>query len=606
MSEFKTILEPAAMRFLQPLAFPELRKCERILNVSLFFDGTDNNHNEKPENVRTNISRLWSAYTHNPKEGHFRHYVSGVGTPFSELKKAEAEAFGGPAGVGGEARIIYGLLQVINSVHASVNSLEPRFKEPELAALCSSTKVPPRDPDVGNRPYRLSAEQKILDDLGMPCGLVGAGDRSFLGIQINDERSKFFAKVRDELRRQVTARETDPKIEAVYFDVFGFSRGAAQARVFVSWLHKYLLQGGQLFGVPSCVRMLGLFDTVASVGLTNAVGNAGHNDWAQAQDLRVHPDVRNCLHFVALHELRTNFPVDSVAVGGSLPPNCQEHHCPGAHSDVGGGYAAGEQGKGVRLAYGDPRNVNDRYPVPDANARLSNLPLKQMYDAAIRACVGHCYVPWVNIYTEEEKREGALWSVFGLDGIESVRQHVASYFASCGVPAGLNTRDALRQHGLRYLAWRYQVTKQDCFNDLQSVGYAQILDAQGLAYCVQGQRLFKQQIDLIERPRGSADKEVMDGFNRHAGEIYAEMKKTRLSANVGYFFDAMVHDSYAGFIGQFHAKEPNWVKTTGSSMMHRIAEAQRYVRWREIYQGSNEGLNALVDPGTGNYAARAA
>ena len=268
MNKFKTVLQPAEMRFSQPLAFPNAAKCGRILNIGLFFDGTDNNHRVKPPSVSTNISKLSTAYVDNAADGHFNYYVSGVGTPFTEIKKTEAEAFGGAAGAGGEARIVYGLLQVVNSVHASVNNLELRFEQPTLAALCSATRVDPGDHDRANRAYRLSAEQKILDALNLPRSLVGADDRSFLGHEMDGERSKFFRTVSDELRQQVTARATRPKIVAIYLDVFGFSRGAAQARVFVSWLHQYMLQGGQLFGVPSCVRMLGLFDTVASVGLT--------------------------------------------------------------------------------------------------------------------------------------------------------------------------------------------------------------------------------------------------------------------------------------------------------------------------------------------------
>ncbi|WP_295371967.1 hypothetical protein [uncultured Pseudacidovorax sp.] len=43
MSTCKTILEPASMRYAKPLAFPQAAFCEQIINIGLFFDGTDDN-----------------------------------------------------------------------------------------------------------------------------------------------------------------------------------------------------------------------------------------------------------------------------------------------------------------------------------------------------------------------------------------------------------------------------------------------------------------------------------------------------------------------------------------------------------------------------------
>ncbi|MBP6897071.1 hypothetical protein ABIC63_004488 [Pseudacidovorax sp. 1753] len=42
MSTYKTILEPATMQYAKPLAFPQAAFCEQIINIGLFFDGTDN------------------------------------------------------------------------------------------------------------------------------------------------------------------------------------------------------------------------------------------------------------------------------------------------------------------------------------------------------------------------------------------------------------------------------------------------------------------------------------------------------------------------------------------------------------------------------------
>ena len=293
MNEFKTIIEPAAVLCPRSLPISRAHECEFTLNIGLFFDGTDNNKNTEPSPItNTNVARLWEAYRGSGEEGFFRYYVSGVGTPFTEIGEKAAPAMGSPFGAGGEARIVYGLLQVINSVHRFINANQVRFDGEQLAALCSDTRRP--SDSASAAPERLTAPQKILADLGLSQGLVGASDRRFLGASLQGERSQFIANIAAELRQQLLARATRPRVSAIYLDVFGFSRGAAQARVFTSWLHQLMLSHGELFGVPSYVRMLGLFDTVSSVGLTDAAGRHGHGGWATAQDLRMHPEVKNC------------------------------------------------------------------------------------------------------------------------------------------------------------------------------------------------------------------------------------------------------------------------------------------------------------------------
>lgn len=227
MRNFDTVIQSPRVTCPRPLPFTAANGCEFTLNIGLFFDGTDNNKNVKPSKVETNIAKLYDAYRDEAHEGYYRHYVSGVGTPFTEIGRTEAEPFGGPAGAGGEARIIYGLIQVLNSVHAFVNNQRVRFTLKQTAALCSDTRVSAMSQDAANRQQRLTPEQKILDDLGLDGGLVGADDRSFLGAKLDGDRRKFFTGEAIKLRQQILTRESRPKIAAVYIDVFGFSRGAA-------------------------------------------------------------------------------------------------------------------------------------------------------------------------------------------------------------------------------------------------------------------------------------------------------------------------------------------------------------------------------------------
>ncbi|MFM4360864.1 DUF2235 domain-containing protein, partial [Klebsiella pneumoniae] len=53
-----------------------------------------------------------------------------------------------------------------------------------------------------------------------------------------------------------------------------------------------------------------------------------------------------CVHLVSGHEQRLCFPLDSVRrANGKYPPCATEVVYPGMHSDIGGGYPPGDQGK---------------------------------------------------------------------------------------------------------------------------------------------------------------------------------------------------------------------------------------------------------------------
>jgi uncharacterized protein (DUF2235 family) len=281
------------------------------------------------------------------------------------------------------------------------------------------------------------------------------------------------------------AHTTVPKICGVYLDIFGFSRGAAEARVFTSWLHELMLIDGKLFGVESYVRMLGLFDTVSSVGMTDAVGSHGHNSWGQEKDLRIHRAVKNCVHFIALHELRTNFPCDSIAgAGGMVSETFSEHFYPGVHSDVGGSYAAGQQGKGVREELSDPRvTVREGGGVEfvlDDSKKLSQVPLNEMYLAANESCQEHESSPWIPIASKEGdnlKLPERFAMYRDAPGTPAAHLAIKDYFKKSGLKTNeLTVIEALRQHGEVYLAWRYHVNKNKRFNKLPSVRYAKALD----------------------------------------------------------------------------------------------------------------------------------
>lgn len=104
--------------------------------------------------------------------------------------------------------------------------------------------------------------------------------------------------------------------------------------------------------IPVSVEFLGLLDTVASVGVAHVAPVAeGHMSWADnTQELPNEKTygglIKNCVHLVSSHEQRLCFPLDSIRrADGQYPANSKEIVYPGMHSDIGGGYPPGDQGK---------------------------------------------------------------------------------------------------------------------------------------------------------------------------------------------------------------------------------------------------------------------
>ncbi|MDI9695487.1 DUF2235 domain-containing protein [Burkholderia cenocepacia] len=115
---------------------------------------------------------------------------------------------------------------------------------------------------------------------------------------------------------------------------------------------------------------LGIFDTVASVGIAQSTAATlfdGHGGWGRKELMGVPRYVRRCVHMVAAHEPRGSFPLDLIDASRD---GHEEIVYPGVHSDVGGGYGPGEQGRGTG----------------DAD-KLSQVPLLDMYREARKAGV---------------------------------------------------------------------------------------------------------------------------------------------------------------------------------------------------------------------------
>lgn len=263
--------------------------------------------------------------------------------------------------------------------------------------------------------------KEVGDDGGSALGL-GTG-------RMGDARLDWALRQFDEKVAPHIARAKSPgnTIQEIHVALFGFSRGAALARAFSNQLLKkrcsvdakqvWRLKDG---GYRLRIRFMGLFDTVASVGLPMSTNNVsvvatafgvrqiirtrlaaegymscwpqilayakeaqpgadpapgvfdGHSDWGGL--MAIPPMVEDVRHFIAAHELRNSLPVDSLSVlddGQVLKPaHFYESVFPGVHSDVGGSYRPGE----------GARSSNRR-------AKLGLIPLHSMYQLALSAGV---------------------------------------------------------------------------------------------------------------------------------------------------------------------------------------------------------------------------
>ncbi|MBZ9666318.1 DUF2235 domain-containing protein [Pseudomonas sp. LMG 31766] len=328
--------------------------CCKTLHISLFFDGTGNNLNNdlylSPVAHPTNIARLFRATIGAGYAGgttfskgadslldedgvgageYYKYYMPGVGTPFPEVGDLNYTTTGLALARYGEERINWGLMMLIDA-------LKRALQQTKLTQVGAAVQAMGAFADIGGSANRRREFDRQLKLLGGPLRLA--------------------------LEQPAPGH---PKLLGLKLYVYGFSRGAAAARAFVKWLSELLVQPepGQTLEpylavgdlrLPVSIEYLGLLDTVASVGVAHVAPMAdGHMSWAsgtmELSSEDTHPAlIKRCLHIVAAHEQRLCFPLDSIRRSdGRYPRNSIEVVHPGMHSDQGGGYTPGVQGKAI-------------------------------------------------------------------------------------------------------------------------------------------------------------------------------------------------------------------------------------------------------------------
>lgn len=343
------------------------------------------------------------------------------------------------------------------------------------------------DPKTQTYKLYLPGIGTYFKEIGDPGGTATGRGMGAYGQKRLDWAFKELAKILQ--KAEARAQNPTNRILEVRISAFGFSRGAALARAFCRDLQKSCVGRPGAFQVkpgamgtsgmvlkgayPIDVYFLGLFDSVASVGLPMSANNEltkrrngvgwrdvlrvggaygeaeldlrqlafgdpgadpapggadGHGAWAD--DLAIPPVVSKCFHIVAGHEIRNSFPSDSVLQGSACPPGTEEVVYPGAHSDVGGGYQQGQGGKSSLLAV---------------------MPLRTMFEKAIEAKVP--LVPYGAARSSDEKKDFALDDASQKD-FEAMLYYWNKYASS------VNSHVALGQSVLNHMAvyWRYRLS----------------------------------------------------------------------------------------------------------------------------------------------------
>lgn len=397
--------------------------CKQVLWLSFFFDGTGNNRDaDLGTQKHSNVVRLYRVHKDDDKiNGRYRFYIPGVGTYFDEIGDRGGTALGLGIGDKGQNRLDWALKQFDLSLRSHV----ARANSPANA------------------------------------------------------------------------------ISEINISAFGFSRGAALVRAFVNQLLKnrcervsensWRLQKGH-FKVR--VRFLGLFDTVASVGLpmsTNTTSVAGsmisvrkmikdrRNDSAESRaerlafaqnglpgadpapgkwngheswgDQMAIPEmVEEVRHFIAAHEIRNSFPVDSVSIVQdglvSKPARFHETVYPGVHSDVGGSYRPGEGGRSY-----------------ESNERLGLIPLMHMYEFAVAR--GVPLLP------------ASAWRGFNREDFDVAPRVLHAYNAYMKTISGTSSLGQnFNSHMEKYFAWRFRTIRMKEQGDLTESKHIQEINKQ--------------------------------------------------------------------------------------------------------------------------------
>lgn len=525
--------------------------CMRELHVGVFFDGTNNNMlRDRGSAGHSNVVTLYDAHKSDDVE-YFKFYLPGVGTPFPEIDETGEDSKGKSMARGGEARIHYAMIMLYNAVSRSV----------------TGTDLVPAD------------EAKVLvTEIWRGLKTLYRGGNAKMIQIFEDIDQRLLAKV----------KEKRPNITRVHLTVFGFSRGAAEARTFANWVK--LATKGKVGPAELNIRFLGLYDTVASVLLADSspVGG-GFLDWANGS-MGIPAGVEQTVHYCAGHEIRRSFPLSTLRMGGDWPSPAKEFVYPGVHSDIGGGYAPGDQGKG-RAGRSDMLSqipLSDMY-FESVNGGVKLLPLNELpaninSDFKIEPTLQSAFSAYLQWTPTNEKGENVSGSKRGhMEGrMQTQMQH--------------------------YWRWRGKYTSDAALKTLKSWSAASAQDKADLEEGNKDWQVDLQRARDAHKPRTVTVPIGLVGVPINLSASPSQVQKDVVSAvdatapipaDVDRFFDDYVHDSHAGFwmLGPITRIDKaifiNEIRKRNALREHHLALAKQYSDLRKHDEAGREYMRAL-------------
>lgn len=415
--------------------------CQQLLWFNFFFDGTGNNRDADLGTLEhSNVVRLFRAMPiDNPVTGLYSIYVPGIGTYFKEVGDNGGSIWGNGLGAEGQTRLDWALKQFDEKL------------APHLARACNASN---RIIEINIAAFGFSrgatqARAFIRDLIAQRCNKVGAG------LQLKEGKCPLrirFMGLFDTVA-SVGAPMSANNLRAVRTD-----------RIDGGNIARYAISAVIQRSPPPQLRAVDI--AFGAPGADPAPGIAdGHGSWANG--LQIPPAVELAVHYVAAHEIRNSFPVDSVCDGGRKPGNCKEMVYPGVHSDVGGGYRPGEGGKSG-----------------DRGTTFSLIPLRHMYDEALS--IGVPLLP-EKAWQQDNKND-----FYASDALKTLYNHYMSH-------AGWGHKSIgkmMNAHMAVYYAWRFAQIRRKQQGDKSLAGR---IDRSEASYKTERQQADREIVELTRK-----------------------------------------------------------------------------------------------------------
>lgn len=286
----------------------------RRVEFNVYFDGT---WNSKFNSNWYNDSNWYQSDRYSIDGKAYDHDDSSIEEKYRGMYKADETSF---------ARAPTGVDQMNRAARTNDPYIIPLYVDG------SGTETPKDDPyALDNVNDYKGSEAAMQSDSAFGSGLGRGGTGVYAKLE------KMCEQVQNKLK--AVSKATKVPIYIVMFDVYGFSRGAATARMFVHRIikekNKELLTdyGLDLTEYTVMVRFVGLFDTVSSIGTSHTNDVEGDKQSLAFAKGKITSKI---VHLVAGHEFRQKFSVTSIQQAVTRGYGL-EVVLPGNHTDIGDG-----------------------------------------------------------------------------------------------------------------------------------------------------------------------------------------------------------------------------------------------------------------------------